>query len=386
MCSQQVVLRVRYCWLLLLLLSSVAAAFDFPQPQPYRGGVNVADYAFREVVEGGVWVYWDGESLTGKGGEVYDPPSWFVNGFPAEAMAGVLTRPDGDGDAVARIARRSEVEVGWQRLRFTAVDLPQETVVFEQRRQRLKTLVEAANLPQLRATAWKTFANEEELQQTLDEMNRSGGKGFVMRRLDSNYDTDDLLLILPFDVGEATVVRHRSGKGEYSGMLGSMEVEDDNGGDFVIGTGFSLAERRNPPQPGAHIAYKYKGFTDTGKPKNPVFLRVLPSPPVTIGGFLQTTHLMWIFVSLMTLLALLDAYTHRRGGARWNFKSSIVSTGLLGTFIGIWWGLYNFNTTDIAAGVPALLDGLKFSFVTSIVGIALSTLLSVTQTMLGTDK
>jgi DNA anti-recombination protein RmuC len=44
--------------------------------------------------------------------------------------------------------------------------------------------------------------------------------------------------------------------------------------------------------------------------------------------------------------------------------------GILGCFVGIAVGLFNFDTTDIQKSVPGLLDGIKTSFWASITGIA----------------
>ena len=53
-----------------------------------------------------------------------------------------------------------------------------------------------------------------------------------------------------------------------------------------------------------------------------------------------------------------------------NVLASIVTViGVLGTFVGIAWGLWNFNTDDIQNSVPKLLGGLKAAFFTSILGI-----------------
>jgi len=46
--------------------------------------------------------------------------------------------------------------------------------------------------------------------------------------------------------------------------------------------------------------------------------------------------------------------------------------GILGTFIGIVYGLLHFDTGNIDDAVPLLLDGLKFAFVTSIAGMGVS--------------
>ena len=53
-----------------------------------------------------------------------------------------------------------------------------------------------------------------------------------------------------------------------------------------------------------------------------------------------------------------------------NAIASIVTViGVLGTFAGITYALFEFNTKNIEASVPQLLNGLKFAFVTSILGI-----------------
>lgn len=52
-----------------------------------------------------------------------------------------------------------------------------------------------------------------------------------------------------------------------------------------------------------------------------------------------------------------------------------VSLGILGTFIGIYLGLLEFDETNINDSIPKLLAGLKTAFVTSIAGLIISILL-----------
>jgi len=51
--------------------------------------------------------------------------------------------------------------------------------------------------------------------------------------------------------------------------------------------------------------------------------------------------------------------------------------GVLGTFIGIFWGLLKFDVEDIQGSVPKLLDGLRFAFLTSIAGMGSAVALRV---------
>ena len=50
---------------------------------------------------------------------------------------------------------------------------------------------------------------------------------------------------------------------------------------------------------------------------------------------------------------------------------NIASTiGVLGTFVGISIGLWNFDPNDITSSVPLLLSGMKIAFATSIIGMS----------------
>ena len=58
-----------------------------------------------------------------------------------------------------------------------------------------------------------------------------------------------------------------------------------------------------------------------------------------------------------------------------SIASIVTVLGVLGTFVGIAYGLYEFKPNDIEGSVPALLEGLKIAFTTSIAGIFLAVIL-----------
>ncbi|EDN68369.1 conserved hypothetical protein, membrane [Beggiatoa sp. PS] len=92
----------------------------------------------------------------------------------------------------------------------------------------------------------------------------------------------------------------------------------------------------------------------------------------------QENFIILLFAGIMLWLAIKDEISFRRDQPV-NYKSMIVSIGILGTFVGIIFGLWDFNTQDIATSVPQLLEGLKLAFLTSIIGMGLSIFLSVLQ-------
>lgn len=90
------------------------------------------------------------------------------------------------------------------------------------------------------------------------------------------------------------------------------------------------------------------------------------------------TTIFGVAVMLM-LIFLRHDYRSLRRGTHNDMKGVIVSIGVLGTFIGIFLGLWDFDTSDIDGSVPKLLDGLKLAFSTSIAGMLLSIALSWIQ-------
>ncbi|TLD98123.1 hypothetical protein [Helicobacter trogontum] len=85
-----------------------------------------------------------------------------------------------------------------------------------------------------------------------------------------------------------------------------------------------------------------------------------------------------IFTLLMLALAIWDLKSFGSNNHK-DFKSLIMSIGILGTFAGIFVGLIGFDTRDLLSSVPMLLDGLKIAFYTSIVGMGLAIALSIYQ-------
>lgn len=59
-----------------------------------------------------------------------------------------------------------------------------------------------------------------------------------------------------------------------------------------------------------------------------------------------------------------------------SYATNLSIGGVLGTFIGITYGLLSFDSDNLDASVPQLLDGLKFAFVTSIAGMISSWLVN----------
>ena len=99
----------------------------------------------------------------------------------------------------------------------------------------------------------------------------------MLHRADASYHAGrsaDLLKLKPYLDREATVIAHIPGQGRNAGRMGSLLVRDANGQEFRLGTGFTDAQRMNPPAIGTLVTYKYQGLTNKGLPRFASFLRI----------------------------------------------------------------------------------------------------------------
>ena len=91
-------------------------------------------------------------------------------------------------------------------------------------------------------------------------------------------------------------------------------------------------------------------------------------------GAFTLGYVSFQIVVLLVVLAILGK--NKGWSAHTNTAASILTiVGVLGTFIGIYIGLQDFNPKELQGSIEVLLNGLKIAFGTSIVGIASALLL-----------
>lgn len=253
-----------------------------PLANVYYEGVELGEYWVSEKLDG-VRAYWDGEHLWSRGGHAYQAPEWFTEGFPSHPLDGELWSGRGTFSALSGVVRKSQpIDAEWRNVLYKVFDLPQHDQVFEDRYASLKALVEASDSHYLSLVVQRPVRDHESLMNQLEMVVDEGGEGLMLKRKASIYHggrSDDLLKVKPYQDAEALVVGYTPGEGKYSGMMGSLLVALPSGRQFRIGTGFSDAERADPPSVGQTITFKYHGYTSTGLPRFASYLRVREDEP-----------------------------------------------------------------------------------------------------------
>lgn len=277
-----------------LLLPIAASALAGAAPQAHAANANAPALMLAKVYRPGVpldgyWVsekydgvrgYWDGTQLLTRGGERVTPPGWFTAGWPSVPMDGELWAGRGAfSTAVSTVRQQLPKDAAWRQMLFMVFDLPSQVGSFDERLpvllQTLDALQSAA--PWVKPVAQTKVADHAALQALLLTTLQTGGEGVMLHRGASLYSaqrSDDLLKFKPYEDAEARVIALVPGQGKYLGLMGALLVETPQGQRFKLGTGFSDAQRRNPPQPGAWVTYRFRDVNPSGLPRFASFLRV----------------------------------------------------------------------------------------------------------------
>lgn len=242
----------------------------------YESGTNVQQFLVSEKLDG-VRAIWDGKVLRTRAGNAIDAPDWFTKDLPKTPLDGELWLARGKFDALSGAVRKDvPVDEEWRGITYLIFELPNAEGTFEARAKRIVEIVKQADIPHLKAAVQFRVKNESELKARLKKVVENGGEGLMLHRADALYSTgrsDALLKLKPLFDAEATVVAHTLGKGKHKGKLGALIVETPEGLRFKLGTGFSDAQRENPPKIGSLVTYTYRDKTPNGKPKFASFLR-----------------------------------------------------------------------------------------------------------------
>ena len=246
--------------------------------RPWQSGTDLADWWVSEKYDG-VRGFWDGSALRTRGGERIAAPPWFTAGWPATPLDGELWAGRGGFEQAQSAAGRLRPDdAAWRRLRFMVFDLPAHPGTFDERLAALRQVVAGIGQPWVQAVPQRKVASDAELQAWLREVVRGGGEGLMLHRGASRYRAgrgDDLLKLKLHDDAEARVIGHQPGQGRHAGRLGALLVETPEGRRFALGTGFTDAQRADPPPVGSWVTYRFRGLhAGSGLPRFASFVRV----------------------------------------------------------------------------------------------------------------
>ena len=155
-------------------------------------------------------------------------PAWFTARLPKRPLDGELWLGRREFDALsAAVRRQAPRDDEWRQMRYMVFDLPHAPGPFAARAVAIESLAHDLDWPSLQAAPQATLADRAELQRRLE-----------------------------------------------AGRMGALRLRTDEGADFLVGTGFSDAEREDPPPLGSVVTFSHRGSTAAGVPRFASYLRV----------------------------------------------------------------------------------------------------------------
>ncbi|WP_286233643.1 DNA ligase [Thalassotalea sediminis] len=244
----------------------------------YRKPEDIKDYWVSEKLDG-IRGRWTGTTLLTRNGNRINAPKWFTQQWPKVSLDGEiwLARNEFQTTLSCIMKQGKQHHQCWRQLAFMLFDLPDHNGTFSERIVALKALVNKTQSPHLKVIQQVKISTLPALENRLTNIIAQGGEGLMLHHKDAYYQkgrSNSLMKLKRKQDAEAKVINHILGKGKFAGMLGALEVQTPKGIIFRIGTGFTNAQRKQPPNVGSTITYQYIGKTKRGVPRFASFLRI----------------------------------------------------------------------------------------------------------------
>jgi DNA ligase 1 len=263
--------------------------------ESWDGATDPTHWWMSEKLDG-VRAYWDGERLWSRMGNLFYAPEWFVVDLPKVPLDGELWLGRKKFQHTVSIVRRQDRTELWKEVRYLVFDAPRLEKGFEKRLEFIQQIMKGNQPTFAQAHEHQLCQSLNHVRQELTRLEALGGEGLMLRQAGSKYEvgrSPTLLKVKSFHDAEARVLKHLEGAGRHQGRLGALLVEMPDGTTFSVGTGFSDAEREDPPAVGSLITFRYQELSEGGVPRFPSFVGVFepnnPSPAPTRGDHSMST-------------------------------------------------------------------------------------------------
>lgn len=227
----------------------------------------------------GVRALWDGRRLISRLGNEFHAPEWFKKELPSDRLDGELFVGRGRFPETISIVKSFD-DKGWSKITYRVFDFhaPDDPRPFEERQAALKAVVERTQSKHLQYVKQTKCKSAAHLKRAMDRFVKLGAEGLMLREPGSRYEprrSSTLLKVKRFHDAEGKVVGYDPGKGRLRGLMGALVLEHGRGDKrvrFKVGSGFTDAQRRNPPKIGSKVTFRYQEMTRRGVPRFPSFV------------------------------------------------------------------------------------------------------------------
>lgn len=222
----------------------------------------------------GIRGYWNGKELFSKNGNKIYAPNWFTKDFPPFELDGELWTKRDDFENIENIVLDINPTSKWENITYNIFEVPNASGDFDKRLEKIKFWLNKNPNKFIKIIPQIICKNDIELNIYLEKLVSEKAEGLMLKNPKPEYfsgRSDNILKVKKFYDDEALVIGINYSKTK---QFKSLKVKLKNGVIFNLGGGFSDIERKNPPQIGDIVTFKYYDLTKKLKPKFASFLRV----------------------------------------------------------------------------------------------------------------
>ena len=234
---------------------------------------NITNWYMSEKLDG-IRAYWNGKELLSKNGNKIYAPNWFTKDFPPFELDGELWTKRDDFESIQNIVLDTNPSIKWEEITYNIFEVPNEKGNFDKRLEKIKFWLDKNPNKIIKIIPQLICKNETDLNIYLKELLDKKAEGIILKNPNLEYFTgrsENILKVKKFYDDEGLVIGlNYSNNGEFK----SLQLKLNNGIIFNLGGGFSDIQRKNPPQIGDIVTFKFYDFTKNNKPKFASFLRI----------------------------------------------------------------------------------------------------------------
>ena len=233
---------------------------------------NISGYLMSEKLDG-IRAFWDGSKLISRNGKVFNAPIWFIKDFPKFELDGELYTKQNDFENILSIVSKKTSNESWKEIRFHIFDAPTQNGGLLKRLEFAKNNTNSTYIKIIEQFVCK---DEKELKEFLAKVELEGGEGVVLREPNISYiakRTDYNLKVKSLHDKDCVVTQIH--KNIENNQISSFTCKLENNETIKIGSGLNDELRNSEKlQIGDIVSFKHNGFTNSNKPKFPVFLKI----------------------------------------------------------------------------------------------------------------
>lgn len=243
--------------------------------------VSILDWQIFEKIDG-IRAIVKNNKLVSRYGNPFSAPKEFIQSISTtygdlfNGLDGELVSSKGfqDTTSVVRDKTNKNTMDYWKDITYVVFDHQKINSRFCERLDILRDKVSKLKYSRI-LLPLRSISSMTDIEYYIDKVAKDKGEGLIIRNPDALYEKGrswNLLKYKIFDDTEAKVITHIKGEGKYENMLGKIVCSLlSDGTIFECGSGFTDAERINPPKIGAVVTIQYMGLTEDGLPRHPVY-------------------------------------------------------------------------------------------------------------------